>query len=147
MAQVLCNAAKVAGDFRKNPARHLRFLVSVTADVGGKDVGRIVQSLCEIETYKGMSMLGFSRARDVLACMGHIDDQLGQLMKEMTSGQDVAEETLDELLEVSAELETMAVDSSFRFGATAAYAKKSSINGSAACAKNALVGVKPLPNL
>jgi uncharacterized membrane-anchored protein len=65
----------------------------------------------------------------------------------MTSGQDVAEETMDELLEVSAELETMAVDSSFRFGATAAYAKKSSISGSAACAKNALVGVKPLPNL
>lgn len=65
----------------------------------------------------------------------------------MTSGKDFAEDTLDELPEVSTGLETMAVDSSFRFGATVAYAKKSSINGSAACAKNALVGVKPLPNL
>ncbi|MGB3247170.1 MAG: DUF3422 domain-containing protein [Sulfitobacter sp.] len=123
VAQVLGNAATIAGDFRIDQAGHLRFLVCVNPDVGDKHVGRIVQSLCEIETYKAMSMLGFSRVRTMSARMGHIDDQLGHLMKEMTSGNDTAEDTLDELLEVSAELETMAVDSSFRFGATEAYAK------------------------
>ncbi len=123
VAKVLGNAATVAGDFRIDPAGHLRFLVSVTPEVGDKHVGRIVQSLCEIETYKAMSMLGFSRVRTMSARMGNIDDQLGHLMKEMTSGKDTAEDTLDELLQVSAELETMAVDSSFRFGATSAYSK------------------------
>lgn len=78
---MLGNAAKVAGDFRKNPAGHLWFLVSVTSSDDDKHIGRIVQSLCEIETYKAMSMLGFSRVRDMSARMGHIDDQLGHLTK------------------------------------------------------------------
>ncbi len=123
VASVLGKSAMIVGDFRIDSAGHLRFLVSVTPDIGDKDVGRIVQSLCEIETYKSMSMLGFSRVRHMSARMGHIDDQLGHLMKEMTSGKDIAEDTLNELLEVSAELESMAVDTSFRFGATSAYVK------------------------
>ncbi len=123
VARVLDNSAVVAGDFRIDAAGHLRFLVSVAPGTGVRRIGRIVQRLCEIETYKSMSMLGFSRVRDMGARMGDIDGRLGRLMEEMNDDQTPADRTLGHLLDVSAELEAMVAQSSFRFGATEAYAK------------------------
>ncbi len=123
VARVLDDSAVIAGDFRIDEAGHLRFLVGVAPGTGMRRVGRIVQRLCEIEIYKTMSMLGFARVRDMGARMGDIDGQLGRLMGEMTDGHTPAEKTLGHLLEVSAELEAMVAQSSFRFGATEAYAR------------------------
>ncbi|WP_299849530.1 DUF3422 family protein [uncultured Roseovarius sp.] len=123
VARVLDNSAVIAGDFRIDPAGHLRFQVSVAPGTGERRIGRIVQRLCEIETYKTMSMLGFSRVRDMGTRMGDIDGRLGRLMEEMASASTPADQTLGHLLDVSAELEAMVAQSSFRFGATEAYAK------------------------
>ena len=123
VARVLDNSAVIAGDFRIDAAGHLRFLVSAAPTTGQRRIGRIVQRLCEVETYKTMSMLGFNRVRDMGNRMGDIDGQLGRLMAEMTDGYTPAEKTLGHLLEVSAELEAMVAKSSFRFGATEAYAR------------------------
>ena len=123
VARVLDNSAVVAGDFRIDSAGHLRFMVSVLPDTGQRRIGRIVQRLCEIETYKTMSMLGFSRVRDMGARMGDIDGRLGRLMGDMSGGQAASEETLQELLDVSGELELMVAQTSFRFGATEAYSR------------------------
>jgi len=121
VARVLDDAAVVAGDFRIDPAGHLRFAVFVGPETGQRRVGRVVQRLCEIETYKAMSMLGFSRARSISGRVGEMENLLTELMVEMTDGAAPAEETLTRLLSVSAELETTATRSSFRFGATGAY--------------------------
>jgi uncharacterized membrane-anchored protein len=80
-----------------------------------------VQRLCEIETYKTMSMLGLSRARDMGARMGELDVELTQLISGLRGEVHRADETLDSLLSVSAELENMLAQSAFRFGATGAY--------------------------
>jgi uncharacterized membrane-anchored protein len=53
--------------------------------------------------------------------MGQIDKQLTQLMSDMQDDEKSAELTLAGLLSVSAELENLGVQTSFRFGATAAY--------------------------
>ena len=66
-------------------------------------------------------MLGFSRARELSPKIGEMDTQLTELMIEMTGGAVAPEDTLTRLLAVSAELETIATRSSFRFGATGAY--------------------------
>ena len=123
VSRVLDDAAVVAGDFRIDQAGHLRFLVSVAPGTGQRRIGRIVQRLCEIETYKSMSMLGFSRVRDMSRQMGEMDEQLRQLMGEMNDGHTPADKTLHDLLDVSAELETLMARSSFRFGATGAYSE------------------------
>ena len=120
---VLDNSAVIAGDFRIDAAGHLRFLVSVAPGTGTRRVGRIVQRLCEIETYKSMSMLGFDRVRAMGARMGEIDGKLGRLVGGMSQGIAASEETLQDLLDVSGELEWMVGQSSFRFGATGAYAR------------------------
>ena len=120
-AEVLDNQAVVAGDFRIDSTGHMRFAVFVSPNTGKRRIGRIVQRLCEIETYKAMSMLGFSQVREMSGRLGALDAHLSDLMLEMTDGNSPADETLSHLLSISAEMETMAAQSSFRFGATGAY--------------------------
>ncbi|SHH75619.1 DUF3422 family protein [Cognatishimia maritima] len=119
VSSVLDDSAIIAGDFRIDSAGHLRFAVFAGEETGRQRIGRVVQRLCEIETYKSMSMLGFSRAKEMSRQMGRIEPQLTSLMGDISNAQ--ADETLDELLGISAELEGLAAKASFRFGATRAY--------------------------
>ena len=121
VANVLENAATVAGDFRIDTNGHLRFAVFTGDQTGTRRIGRIVQRLCEIETYKSMSMLGFARVRALQPRLNELDTRLTSLMSDMTSETASAEGTLNALLSISAELETLSAQSSFRFGATGAY--------------------------
>ena len=121
VARVLDNAAVIASDFRIDPAGHQRLLVGVMPDTGPRRVGRIVQRLCEIETYKQMSMLGFARVHALNPRMGELENRMREMIGDMTGGEKKAEETLPELLDISAELEAMAAQANFRFGATEAY--------------------------
>ncbi len=121
MSRVLDDNAVVAGDFRIDIAGHLRFAVFVRPGVGERRIGRVVQRLCEIETYKSMSMLGLFRARQVSEVLGPIDQRLIQCVSNMTAPEVRPEDSLHELLVISAELENMAAQSSYRFSGTVAY--------------------------
>ncbi len=120
VSSVLDGAALIAGDFHIDPAGHMRFAVTARPGTSDQRIGRIVQRLCEVETYRVMSMLGLARARAMSGRMGELDRDLSRLMERM-AGQGGADETLAALLEVSAELERMVQGASFRFGATRAY--------------------------
>jgi uncharacterized membrane-anchored protein len=121
ISRVLDDELVIAGDFRIDPAGHMRFAIFSRPTVGKRRIGRVVQRLCEIETYKAMSMLGLSRARSLGAPMGAIDGKLAQLIADLRGANADAEAQLNALLDVSAELESIAAQSSFRFGATEAY--------------------------
>ncbi|MEP2784029.1 MAG: DUF3422 domain-containing protein [Pseudoruegeria sp.] len=118
---VLGKAAVIAGDFRIDPAGHMRLAVFVPPETGVQRTGRIVQRLCEVETYKTMSMLGFMRVRGMADDIGHQDEKLSELMSDMDTEETSAETLLRRLLAVSASLERLSASSSFRFGATKAY--------------------------
>lgn len=120
-SRVVDGAAVVAGDFRIDAAGIMRFAVFVRPGVGERRVGRIVQRLCEIETYRAMSMLGLMRARRMTARLNGFDPKLSELVSSLDSAAQSPEATLHELLAISAELESQAVQVSFRFGATSAY--------------------------
>ena len=120
-SSIIDGAAIIAGDFRIDPAGQMRFAVFVRPGTGPRRVGRIVQRLCEIETYRAMSMLGLGRARELSKRLNHFDPQLSALMEGMTDETRPADATLHELLTVSEELEGLAMRHTFRFGATAAY--------------------------
>ncbi|WP_372886015.1 DUF3422 family protein [Shimia sp.] len=121
VSEVLDDAAVIATDFRINPDGHMRMAAFVSPGTGERRVGRIVQRLCEIETYKSMSMLGFARVRALDGPIGEVEKRLNHLMAQITRGDTAPEVTLDALLQSSAELENMIAESSFRFGATSAY--------------------------
>lgn len=121
ISEVLDKTAVIASDFRLDSAGHMRFAVFAKKDTGSRRIGRIVQRLCEIETYKTMSMLGLTRCRALGPRMGSIDNELTALMGDMTSQSAGAEGTLKALLMVSSELENILAKTAFRFGATDAY--------------------------
>lgn len=120
VSRVVDGAAVIAGDFQIDAGGHMRFAVFVRPGTGPRRVGRIVQRLCEIETYRAMSMLGLTRARDLGARLNALDTRLTDLVTGLDA-HGVPETMLHDLLAISAELETLAVRSAFRFGATAAY--------------------------
>ncbi|MGP6085687.1 DUF3422 family protein [Antarctobacter jejuensis] len=121
VSDVIDSDAVVAGDFRIDPSGHQRFAVFARDGVGRRRVGRIVQRLCEIETYKAMSMLGFTRVREIGPRLGEIDAELTRLMQIMTEDDGLEEHTLKALLKASAELESLTARTAFRLGATGAY--------------------------
>ncbi|MBL9054782.1 MAG: DUF3422 domain-containing protein [Rhodobacteraceae bacterium] len=120
LARVVDGSAIVAGDFRIDAAGHMRFAVFVRPGTGKRRIGRIVQRLCEIETYRAMSMLGLARARGLTERLNALDPRLSALVSGLDQDRP-AEAALHELLTISAELESLAVQHSFRFGATGAY--------------------------
>ncbi|MEX3014476.1 DUF3422 family protein [Gymnodinialimonas hymeniacidonis] len=120
-ARVLDDSAIIAGDFRIDSAGHMRFAVFTKPDTGNRRIGRIVQRICEIETYKSMSMLGFPRAHEISRRMGEIDASLSTLVGDLTGDIRKPDETLNDLLLAAAELEKLQSESAFRFGATGAY--------------------------
>lgn len=121
VSRVVDGAAIIAGDFRIDPAGHMRFAVFVRQGTGARRIGRIVQRLCEVETYRAMSMLGLARARDLGSKLNALDPRLSALVSGLDGNTRPAEAALHELLTIAAELESLAVRVSFRFGATGAY--------------------------
>ena len=121
VASVLEGAAVVASDFRIDTAGHQRIALFAAPDTGDRRIGRIVQRLCEIETYKAASMLGFSHVRDMAPALNRLDTQLTDLMGQMRGPEVGAEATLHALLDISVDLESLAMQSAFRLGATEAY--------------------------
>ena len=63
-----------------------------------------MQRICEIETYKTMSMLGLPRARDISGKLGQIDERLSHLVTDMTGDLSKPDETLGQLLAIASEL-------------------------------------------
>lgn len=116
---IVDEAAMIAGDFRMDGAGHLRFALFVKPDVPPTRIGRMVQRLCEIETYKTLSMLGFAKARSVAKPLVELDGRLSALLAQMES--QGADDTLSQLLDISAEIERHASVVAFRFSATEAY--------------------------
>ncbi|MBK5934411.1 putative membrane-anchored protein [Rhodovulum imhoffii] len=121
-SRVLDDGAVMASDFRIDSAGHVRFALFVRPNSSGRRVGRMVQRLTEIETYKAMSMLALPRARELNARMGQLDAELTELVGEMNAGRRHPEATLKNLLSISAELESLLAQSAVRFSATSAYA-------------------------
>ncbi len=121
VSKVVDGAAIVAGDFRIDPAGHMRFAVFVRPGTSPRRVGRIVQRLCEVETYRAMSMLGLVRVRHLNGRLNALDPRLSALVTALDGNERSAEAMLHDLLAISAELESLSVKYTFRFGATAAY--------------------------
>lgn len=119
--EVLDAAAVLAGDFRIDPAGHLRFAVFVDKGITARRIGRILQRICEIETYKTMAMLGHVRVHVIAPKITNVDVELSALVQGLGGSSSAPEADLSALLALSGELEGVMAETSFRFGATRAY--------------------------
>jgi uncharacterized membrane-anchored protein len=116
--------AMVWTDFSLDPTGLGRMLVRNIRMTPGR-LGRAVQRLLEVETYRMMALLGLPVARE-------ISDELGQLEKRLTDiaartattgGHEEDHHLLDQLTRIAAEAAALSARSRYRFSATAAYAQ------------------------
>ena len=122
-SEVSDGRAFVATDFRADTQGFVRILV---ADRGldATSIALLVQTLLEIETYRCLALLGLPEALSWGAEVEKIERMLPDLMRDVqqTSGVVANQALLGRITALSAEVETLAAVSSFRFGATRAYA-------------------------
>jgi uncharacterized membrane-anchored protein len=121
ISRVLDGEAVVAADFRLDESGHARFAVLAVPHIGGRRLGRIVQRLLEIETYKSMAMLALPQARMVATAVARLDRELSDIVATMATGGGEEAETLDLLLKMAAEIEFLSSSTAYRFGAAEAY--------------------------
>jgi uncharacterized membrane-anchored protein len=122
-SRVLGGEALVVGDFRIDAAGRMRFAVAVRPGTDPRRLGRLVQRLVEIETYRAMAMLTLPLAREVSGSVSALSRELTALVndfRDAATGPGNAP-PLDRLLALSAGIEALAADSAFRFGAAEAY--------------------------
>jgi len=121
-AQVLDGNALALGDFRIHESGFTRFALIIHGEAGRRRIGRTIQRLIEIEAYRTLAMLALPVARRTAGRLGEIEADLGSLIAEVDAGGPETEaEILRRLTALSAEIESMAAGSAFRFGAAGAY--------------------------
>jgi len=118
---VLGKEAVVASDFALDMRGHTRLAVLAIGQVGENRLGRIVQRLFEIETYKSLAMLTLPVARDIFAKVGDLNTDLTEAVQAIAEGEGTTQERLDALLSVAAKIEYLQSQSAYRFSGAEAY--------------------------
>lgn len=118
------DGAYVATDFKADDTGTVRYLVE---DLGLSPTraGRLVQRLLELETYRTLALLGLPVARRAEPTVRHVEEELLRLSAAMSGAASAAanRHLLRQLTALSAELEAQIASTSYRFGATRAYAE------------------------
>jgi len=110
------------GDFRIHEGGYARFAVILCGQAGPRRIGRACQRLLEIEIYRLMAMLALPIARRVAGRLTAIERDLTKIVAMVQRPDGPTDsELFQDLTGLSAEIERLAADSAFRFGAGRAY--------------------------
>ena len=115
--------ARFWGDFRLHEDGFMRFAVQAVQGFQTALMGRIVQRLIEVETYRAASMLALPAARGVWPQLNVIDAALAEVTSAIGNGSSKTEQLLlDRIIELAAEIEEITSANAFRLDASQAYA-------------------------
>lgn len=115
-----CNA-RVYTDFRLHGDGHGRWIVLDDA-MNERRLGRAVQRLLEVETYRMMALLGLPAAREVGSRLATAERDLARLASEIREAPPEREpELLEHLTDLAAQIESLYASTHARFSASAAY--------------------------
>jgi uncharacterized membrane-anchored protein len=114
-------------DFRAHSDGFQRFLL-INHAANAYELGRSVQRLVEIETYRALILLANPLVRAQSPMLSRLSQQLSALVRELDEGQreqgaktDTARNLLSQALTIEAELGRLEADTSYRLSATRAY--------------------------
>lgn len=121
-ASVGGGAGKAYSDLRLHADRFHRILLRDVA-FNPRHAGRTVQRLMEINTYRALALLALPQARKTSPVLRRIDNSLASIAARMADreAQESDEALLMELSNVTAEVEAIAAQNSYRFAASQAY--------------------------
>ncbi|MCW5662641.1 MAG: DUF3422 domain-containing protein [Piscinibacter sp.] len=120
-ARVMDGSADIYTDFRLDGEGFARWIV-VAGDMTPRRLGRLVQRLLEIETYRMMALLGLPVAREVGAALVSAERDLADVAERIRSARPEDEpELLRRLTQLAAEVEGLYARTHARFSASSAY--------------------------
>ncbi len=116
------NSSFAATDFKLDADGFCRVAVW-SDDEQPAELGRKVQKLLEIETYRMAALLSFPVATEARDQLGEIENEIGLVMSSLVEGERDGEDSalLARVSELSAKAEAMAARTSYRFAAGRAY--------------------------
>ncbi|MBB4285152.1 DUF3422 family protein [Roseospira goensis] len=114
--------AMVWADFRLHADGFSRILIQ-DRGLDARHAGRTVQRLIELNTYRALALLAFPLAQEVLPRLRTIDESLADVSTRMADASDQSTdgELLARLSDLSAQIESLAARTSYRFAASQAY--------------------------
>ena len=119
---VFDDQARFWGDFRIHEDGFMRFAVQCEAGFPDALLGRVIQRLIEVETYRAASMLALTDARGMWPRLNQIDADLAAATGTIGGRTPEAERAvLDKITDLSAEIEQITAANAFRLDAARAY--------------------------
>jgi uncharacterized membrane-anchored protein len=118
---VMDGQAEVYTDFRLHPDGFARVVV-VAASMHPRRLGRTVQRLLEVETYRMMALLGLPAARQVSSTLADAERELAQIADQIRTAEGAREpELLRQLTGLAGRVESLYANTHARFSASSAY--------------------------
>ncbi len=121
-AEVAGGAARVWTDFRIHGDGFSRILVQDNGLIS-RQIGRLVQRLCEIEEYRMLALLALPLAQSYGQKLTRMESTLSEVMASLSEIGELADERrlLDGLTRLAADVERISSATSYRFSAARAY--------------------------
>lgn len=118
---ILRGDVDVSSSFRVGDDGFLEMQLAAPA-IGPDQLGRRVQRVLEMETYRTMALLGLPEARRIGPILSTLENDLAAVTEALTEGDESDAAVLDRLQDLSARTEAMRASTRFRFSASRAYA-------------------------
>lgn len=121
-SHVMRGAATIWTDFRAQGEFGLDRILVQDNHLHGYQCGRLLQRLCEIDTYRAVALLGLEPARKVMRQISSLDKELVVVtnqLSQLEKGQE--SDTLDALMNLAARGEEISAETANRFSASDAY--------------------------
>lgn len=120
-ATISGGAARAYTDLRIHADGFSRFLVC-DISLGSRQAGRIMQRLLEIDTYRMMALMGLPIARDLIARLTEVENQLVDVNNAMCLAKEEDEpKLLSRIIRLATEVENGIAATQYRFDASIAY--------------------------
>lgn len=118
-ASVTDNAALICTDFHQHTDGGFTRILIENNHLRLPQAGRLVQRLCEIETYRHTALLSLSVARELMPKITELDHQLASIAQRTGSGD--PQELLTELMKLSGKVESLSAATANDFAAREAH--------------------------
>lgn len=119
-AEVMGGAAKVWTDFYPDDDKGFVTIVVHNSTLKTFQAGRLLQRLCEIETYRHTALLAYPLAQELMPQLTEMDKQLSTITHEIAHNAD-APALLKQLMALAADVEALSAETAHRFSASQAY--------------------------
>lgn len=121
-SSVMGAAAQVYTDFHERPdSRMSRVLVLQQPKMIEYRCGRLLQRICEIETYRHMALLGLPMSNEVMPEVTQLDQALADTVASIAEGRQEPAELVHQLMQQAARVEELSARSANRLAASEAY--------------------------